>query len=102
MTLLWHKPIFSYLCLLKQTVPMKKIITSLLALLGLAACGQQGYTYEVDTFTTKGGKTVKFHALVHSSIRIEYDGKEIMIDPVTKLGDKTIDYTAMPKADYIS
>ena len=57
--------------------------------------------YEVDSFTTKNGKTVKFHALVHSSIRIEYDGKEIEIDPVTKLGDKTIDYTAMPKADYI-
>lgn len=57
--------------------------------------------YEVDTFTTKTGKTVKFHALVHSSIRIEYDGKEIMVDPVTKLGDKTVDYTIMPKADYI-
>lgn len=58
-------------------------------------------TYEVDTFTTKNGKTVKTHALVHASMRIEYDGKEIMIDPVTKLGDKTIDYSAMPKADYI-
>ena len=57
--------------------------------------------YEVDEFKTKSGKTVKFHALVHSSIRIEYDGKEIMIDPVTKLGNKTIDYTVMPKADYI-
>ena len=57
--------------------------------------------YEVDTFTTKSGKTVKFHALVHASIRIEYDGKEIQIDPVSKLGEKTINYTAMPKADYI-
>ena len=57
--------------------------------------------YEVDNFTTKSGKPIKFHALVHASIRIEYDGKEIMIDPVTKLGDKTIDYTTMPKADYI-
>ena len=57
--------------------------------------------YEADTFTTKNGKTITFHTLVHSSIRIEYDGKEIMIDPVTKLGDKTINYTAMPKADYI-
>ena len=56
---------------------------------------------EVDSFTTKNGKTVKIHALVHSSMRIEYDGKEIEIDPVTKLGEKTIDYTAMPKADYI-
>ncbi len=33
---------------------MKKIITSLLTLLGLAACSQQVYdnTYEVDSFTT--------------------------------------------------
>ena len=58
-------------------------------------------TYEVDVFQTKSGKTVKFHALVHASIRIEYDGKEIEIDPVTKLGNKTIDYSSMPKADYI-
>ena len=71
-------------------------------------------TYEVDSFTTSSGKTVKFHALVHASMRIEYDGKEIQIDPVTKLGEKTIDfdpvtklgektidYAAMPKADYL-
>ena len=80
---------------------MKMIITSLLAILGLAtACGQHE-PYEVDSFTTKSGKTVHIHALVHSSMRIEYDGKEIYVDPVTKLGEKTIDYTAMPKADYI-
>ena len=58
-------------------------------------------TYEVDVFKTKSGKTVKFHALVHASIRMEYDGREIEIDPVTKLGNKTIDYAAMPKANYI-
>jgi L-ascorbate metabolism protein UlaG (beta-lactamase superfamily)/rhodanese-related sulfurtransferase len=58
-------------------------------------------TYEVDVFKTKSGKTIKFHALVHASIRIQYDGKEIEIDPVTKLGEKTIDYAAMPKADYL-
>ena len=58
-------------------------------------------TYEVDVFKTKSGKTLKFYALVHASIRIEYDGREIEIDPVTKLGNKAIDYTAMPKADYI-
>lgn len=34
-------------------------------------------------------------------MRIEYDGKEIQIDPVSKLGEKAIDYAAMPKADYI-
>ena len=57
--------------------------------------------YEMDVFKTKSGKTVKFHALMHASIRMEYDGKEIEIDPVLKLGERTIDYSAMPKADYI-
>ena len=80
---------------------MKKFLTCLLVTLGLTtACGQAN-TYEVDVFKTQSGKTVKFHALVHATIRIEYDGREIMIDPVTKLGGKTIDYSTMPKADYI-
>ncbi len=75
------------------------MITCLLAMLGLTACGQENF--EVDVFQTKSGKPVKFHALVHASIRIDYDGQTIMIDPVTKLGGRTIDYSAMPKADYI-
>ena len=79
---------------------MIKIMTSLVVLLGLTACSQT-LPYEVDSFTTKSGKTVKFHALVHSSMLIEYDGLAIYVDPVTKLGEKTIDYSAMPKADYI-
>ena len=58
-------------------------------------------SYEVDEFTTKSGKIIRFHALVHASIRVEYDGKEIEIDPVTKLENRTIDYTAMPKANYL-
>lgn len=80
---------------------MKKIITSVLTLLGLAtACGQD-LPYEVDSFTTKNGKTLKIHAFVHSSMLIEFDGWKIYVDPVTKLGRKTIDYATMPKADYI-
>lgn len=79
---------------------MKKLLTCLLVTLGLTtACGQTNY--ETDVFKTKSGKEVKFHALVHASIRIEYDGKEIQIDPVTKLGNKVIDYASMPKADYL-
>ena len=58
-------------------------------------------SYEVDVFQTKSGKPVKFHALMHSCIRIEFDGKEIEIDPVAKLRDRTVDYASMPKADYI-
>jgi L-ascorbate metabolism protein UlaG (beta-lactamase superfamily) len=82
---------------------MKRIITCLLAAIGITtpSAQQSQQPYEVDAFTTKSGKTVRFHALVHASIRIEYDGKEIEVDPVTRLGSKSIDYTAMPKADYI-
>ena len=58
-------------------------------------------THEIDVFKTKSGKTLRFHALMHASIRLEYDGKEIEIDPVRQLGDRKTDYTQMPKADYI-
>ena len=57
--------------------------------------------YEVDVFKTKSGKTIKFHALMHASIRMEYDGKEIEIDPVAKLRDRVVDLASMPKADFI-
>jgi L-ascorbate metabolism protein UlaG (beta-lactamase superfamily)/rhodanese-related sulfurtransferase len=73
---------------------------------GIVAWKEAGKTvttdsYEVDVFKTKSGKTVKFYALVHASIRMVYDGKEIEIDPVKKLGNRTINYAAMPKADYL-
>lgn len=57
--------------------------------------------YETDTFTTKSGKTIKMYALLHASIRLVVDGMEIEIDPVGKLGNRTTDYAALPKADYI-
>ena len=56
---------------------------------------------ETDIFTTQSGKLVKFHALLHSSIRIEYDGREIEIDPCSNLNGRTVDYTAKPKADIL-
>ena len=56
---------------------------------------------ECDVFTTPSGKRLEFHALMHGSIRIVFDGTEIQVDPVTKLGDRTIDFTSMPKAQYI-
>ena len=56
---------------------------------------------ETDIFTTKSGKLVKIHALMHSSIRIEYDGKNIYIDPCGNLHGRKVDYTTMPKADII-
>ena len=75
--------------------------TNVCRLLDAAGIAYELIEYEVDEFQTQSGKTVRFHALVHSSIRIEFDGNEIEVDPCGKLGDKTIDYSAFPKADYI-
>ncbi|MBP5573827.1 MAG: MBL fold metallo-hydrolase [Bacteroidales bacterium] len=83
---------------------MKNTLILLPLVISIVACGQQrptGDTYETDTFTTASGKTLKIHALTHASMRIEYDGKEIEIDPVSKMGDRVIGYAAFPKADYI-
>ncbi|MCH5242386.1 MAG: MBL fold metallo-hydrolase [Muribaculaceae bacterium] len=58
-------------------------------------------TYPVKTLTTKDGKQIKITLFKHASLAIEYDGEEIYIDPVTKVADTDIDYSSMPKADYI-
>lgn len=59
------------------------------------------YSFETDSFTTPTGKKVRFHALVHASILIEYDGLAIYVDPVRRLGERVIDYSALPKADVV-
>ena len=58
-------------------------------------------TYEVDTFTTPSGKTLKVYSLLHASIRITYEDMEIEIDPVGKLGNRTVDYSSFPRATHI-
>lgn len=66
----------------------------------MAAMNAQTH-YPVKTLTTKDGKKINITLFKHASLAIEYDGLEIYVDPVTKVGDTEIDYTAMPKADYI-
>ncbi len=82
---------------------MNKTMAIILAMLGLSlsAYSQTPQQTEVDEFKTESGKEVKLHALVHSSIRIEYGNLELYIDPVRQLGNRTIDYTSMPQADFI-
>jgi len=41
---------------------------------------------------------VKLHALVHASIWIEAGDKQIFVDPVSHLGNRSIDYTTMLKS----
>ncbi len=82
-----------------------KLLLKISAVFMMLVCGM-GTAYgqqqpEVDEFKTVHGKRVKFYALVHASIRIVYDGKEIEVDPVSKLGNRSTDYAAFPKADYI-
>lgn len=51
---------------------------------------------EADRFVTPGGKTVTFYALMHGSVRIDFDGYEIIVDPVARLGNRIVDFSAMP------
>lgn len=55
----------------------------------------------IDSFTAPSGKTLEIEPLIHASIRMIYDGKEIEIDPVGELGDRKTDYSKFPKADLI-
>ena len=58
-------------------------------------------TGKEDLYLTPGGKNVTIQPLIHASIRIVFDGKEIEVDPVGTLGNRTTDYSQMPKADLI-
>ena len=55
---------------------------------------------QTDTFKTKEGKAVTITAIKHASLRIQYDGLEIQVDPVAKYAPET-DYSRFPKADVI-
>ena len=57
--------------------------------------------YPVETLTTKDGGKINITLFKHASLAIEYKGLEIYVDPVTKIGNTEIDYSSMPKADYI-
>ena len=66
--------------------------------------GKPTTTVETDIFATppeNGDELVKIHALMHSSIHIEYDRLNIYIDPCSNLRGRTVDYSTMPKADVI-
>ena len=56
--------------------------------------------YQTDSFKTKSGKEVVLTAIKHASLRIQYDGLEIQVDPVVQFAPAT-DYSNFPKADII-
>ena len=78
---------------------MRKLIMGGIIMLGVMT----GFSSEqnTDTFKTKGGKDVTITAIKHATMRIQYDGKEIHVDPVGKKMEPATDYKKFPKADLI-
>ena len=57
--------------------------------------------FQTDAFLTPGGKDVAITAIKHASLRIQYGGMEIQVDPVGAGCAPATDYSAFPKADAI-
>ena len=53
--------------------------------------------FEMDSFTTQNGKSLKITFFKHASLLLEYAGQKIFVDPVSDYAD----YTQQPKADFI-
>ena len=77
---------------------MKKLIIGALTMASMIAA--TAAEYQTDTFKTKGGKEVVITAIKHASLHIQYDGREIQVDPVANYQPET-DYSKFPKADII-
>jgi L-ascorbate metabolism protein UlaG (beta-lactamase superfamily) len=75
----------------------KRIIGALTMASMIAATAAETQT---DAFKTKGGKEVVITAIKHASLRIQYGGLEIQVDPVAEYAPPT-DYSTFPKADVI-
>jgi L-ascorbate metabolism protein UlaG (beta-lactamase superfamily) len=54
-----------------------------------------------DVFRAPDGKDVAVTCIKHASLRIEYDGREIHVDPVGAGVEPATDYARFPKADLI-
>ncbi len=71
------------------------------ALAASTACAARTVPANAERITTPAGTVVTFTPLMHASLRVTLDSIEIQIDPVTELGGRTVNYHAMPKADFI-
>ena len=80
-----------------------KFLSFILISISLLSIGCMNAQNHYPTYTLEGedGKQIKITLFKHASLAIEYDGQEIYVDPVTKGGDSEIDYSGMPRADYI-
>ena len=72
-------------------------MTAIACLVSLVCHAQQ----QTDEFTTKSGKKVRITCIKHASMRINYNGMEIQVDPVGMGMKPETDYSQFPKADLI-
>ena len=61
---------------------MKTLFT--LAMTTTMTAAAAAANFQTDSFTTNEGKAITITAIKHSSLRIQYDGLEIQVDPVGK------------------
>lgn len=80
-------------------IPLTLLTAIVMTISFTTGCYASG-NFQTDEFKTKSGKTVTITAIKHASMRIQYDGLEIQVDPVVKLEPQT-NYSAFPKADVI-
>ncbi len=67
----------------------------------VAACEHNPQQGGVDTFVAPNGRKVVITCIKHSSLQINYRGKEFEIDPVASAVRPIVDYTDKPQADYV-
>lgn len=78
---------------------LRLVIVTLTFITLSMACAQT--SFPVEKLTGKSGKEIDLRLFKHASLAVDFDGTSIYVDPVTKVGDTAIDYSAMPKADFI-
>lgn len=54
-----------------------------------------------ESFVTPAGEQLSVTTVCHGSVALSYRGFEIYVDPVSKNGDKEVDWSGFPKADLI-
>lgn len=54
-----------------------------------------------DVFTTSRGFRIIITPLIHATLRIDAQDLHIIVDPVTRLGDRVVDYSNTPEPDFI-
>lgn len=80
---------------------IRKSITLILLTLTTFLAAMAQTQFPTEHLTTKGGKDITITLFKHASLSITYGSTVIYVDPVTKFDDFTIDYSTMPKADFI-